>query len=104
MENGRKKIGEVWVDSGQIMIGDPCYLDKWEADDFNGFDESLAKAPTGEYSYDGACRATSYSDHMSGMLGEGLAAVVSSGYGDGSYPVIATFKDGRIRKVEVVFF
>jgi len=31
----RIKIGKVAVDSGQIMITDPCYLRNWEGNDYN---------------------------------------------------------------------
>jgi hypothetical protein len=34
----------------------------------------------------------------------GLGVVVSTGYGDGMYPVVATMKDGRVQKVEIRFF
>ena len=30
-----KKIGEIGVDSGQLMLVDPCYLAKWKDDSFN---------------------------------------------------------------------
>ena len=29
-----KKIGSVAVDSGQIMVGDPCYLRDFKSDEF----------------------------------------------------------------------
>ena len=29
-----KKIGSVAVDSGQIMVGDPCYLSAFKSDEF----------------------------------------------------------------------
>lgn len=35
MKKNRKLIGEVGVDSGSIMIVDPCYLDKFENNEFN---------------------------------------------------------------------
>jgi len=30
---GLEKVGDIWVDSGQVLIVDPCYLSKWEDDD-----------------------------------------------------------------------
>jgi hypothetical protein len=34
MDN-KELIGHIGVDSGQVMIVDPCYLSKWEDNDFN---------------------------------------------------------------------
>ena len=34
MKLEKRLIGEVPVDSGQIMIVDPCYLDRWEANEY----------------------------------------------------------------------
>ena len=30
---GLEKVGHIWVDSGQVLIVDPCYLTDWENDD-----------------------------------------------------------------------
>lgn len=107
--NGRFYLGRVGVDSGQVMIGDPCYLDKYGKKSSNGFEfvdaEVDAQQASGEYdySYSGACAAT-LSDNGAGQLGTGSAVSVSSGYGDGVYPVFGTYnEDGRIIKVEVLF-
>lgn len=101
--NTTRRIGNVWVDSGQLMLGDPCYLHEWAGHEF-------ASDRPGEYSYAGACTAT-LSDESAGIIGgdsrgrfEGRAAVFTSGYGDGSYPVEATYNgEGRIVSVTVVF-
>lgn len=105
----RKRIGSVGVDSGQVMVGDPCYLDKYGKGSSDGFDyvDSEVDAQTAaskyEYSYSGAC-AASLSMHGGGELGHADAVSVSSGYGDGVYPVYATYNsDGRVAKLEVVF-
>jgi hypothetical protein len=150
------QIGVVGVDSGQVLICDPCYIDsEWDSKDeyerdqifdvkFHGvvsvFDmgealknginfmtplkqyenmtmnelvkEGLAKErkvrETGVFGYNGCCRATSSKDlggqlnYKMGHAGAGVA--VSSGYGDGVYPVIAHYnKDGRVSKVEILF-
>lgn len=90
------RIGNVWVDSGQMMLGDPCYFSSWK-DGPAGFDRP------GEYSYAGACTA-SCSDDKAGILGNGLAAVFSTGYGDGSYPVDVIYNsDGRVVAVTIRF-
>lgn len=91
-----RRIGSVWVDSGQMMLGDPCYLEQW-----GGHDAAFDRP--GEYSYAGACTATC-SDESAGMLGDGLAAVFSTGYGDGTYPVDVTYNsEGRVVAVTILF-
>lgn len=101
--NTTRRIGNVWVDSGQMMLGDPCYLEGWQGHDF-------ADDRPGEYSYAGACTAT-LSDDSAGIIGtdhrgtrEGMAAVFATGYGDGSYPVDVTYNsDGRVVAVTILF-
>jgi hypothetical protein len=94
-------IGHVGVDSGQIMIGDPCYLRQWGGHDFTSFGSEYE--PSGEYSYDGACLAT-LSDKGAGELGNGLAIATQTGYGDGNYPVyVERTAEGRIASVTIVF-
>lgn len=97
-----ERIGSIGVDSGQIMIGDPCYLKQWGGHDFKAFGADKYE-PSGEYSYNGACLAT-LSTKRGGELGNGLAVAVSSGYGDGDYPVFVERDfSGRIMRVTVVF-
>ena len=95
----KKQIGSVYVDSGQLMITDPCYLKRWIN---NEFVDSKLEAPPYSYSYDGACNAT-LSPNKAGSLENGFGVAFSSGYGDGEYPVFATYnKEGRIVKVEIL--
>jgi hypothetical protein len=103
MTMDEKLIGHVFVDSGQIMVTDPCYIrENWKdsgpaADDFTP-GENL------DYSYTGACNAT-LSDEHAGVLAGGFGVASSSGYGDGSYPVYATYCEGgsRIKELRIVF-
>lgn len=100
----RKLLGRVSVDSGQVMVGDPCYLHDWKANRFDVPHGEVTPQPTGEYSYDGACRETLYEDAGGGELGNGLAVAVQSGYGDGTYPVYAEYYgDGRVKRITVEF-
>ena len=107
----RKLIGYVAVDSGQLMICDPCYiLSEWTDDvDFDaneGSNDSLYP-----FDYNGASNA-SMSINLAGQLmfdmgHAGAGVSFSSGFGDGYYPVYAEYiEDGnfglRIAKVEVV--
>lgn len=98
----RVKIGEVYVDSGQMMVGDPCYLSEWTNSDELDFEKRDK-----EYSYEGACQETCSEEHA-GILGGGLSAVCSTGYGDGCYPVYIEYSDEgswgrRVKSITVVF-
>lgn len=88
-------IGTVCVDSGQIAIVDPCYIKK----DWNP--EFGADYEHGELSYSAFCDAT-LNDNGYGEVGR-LAMGVSTLYGDGEYPVYATFKDNRVSSITIDF-
>ena len=95
-------IGQFSVDSGQAIVGDPCYLDEWELwnDNVEDFDKHVEKA--GQYGYLGACGVTIKEGY--GQLGIAHAVAFSTGYGDGLYPVYAEINDdNRIVKVVIVF-
>ena len=93
------EIGYFSVDSGQAMVGDPCYLDDW---DTNKGDEWKLEGKVGQYSYQGAS-ATTLANNF-GELGISTAVVFSTGYGDGLYPVYVQMnEDGRVSKVVIDF-
>jgi hypothetical protein len=92
----RQEVGYVWVDSGQVIITDPCHLHDFE---FNEFDStkktSSARSPRRspnrknkefEYSYAGCCEATT-STRKAGQLTRMRGVAVQTGWGDGAYPV-----------------
>lgn len=81
--------GHISVTSASIIIGDPCYLDNW---DTNKADSSAAGNHTGLYSYEGACEAA-LSENGFGSLNSGMAVALSTGYGDGHYPVYVQRND-----------
>ena len=90
--------GAFAVDSGQAMVGDPCYLDDW---DTNKGDEWNLEGKVGQYSYQGASATTLANNY--GELGNS-AVVFSTGYGDGLYPVYVQInEDGRVSKVVIDF-
>jgi hypothetical protein len=100
----RVRIGSVGVDSGQLMVVDPCYIKSDFEVDYD--EQEIAKIQAGSpaevpLNYNGACAVT-LADSSAGSMMHGLAVAFSSGYGDGVYPVYATYNDdGRIVKVEI---
>ena len=91
--------GSFAVDSGQAMVGDPCYLDDW---DTNKNDEWNLEGKLNQYSYQGASATTLANSY--GQLGFATAVVFSTGYGDGLYPVYVQMNDdGRVSKVVIDF-
>lgn len=95
----RELIGHVGVDSGQLMVIDPCYVDsEWVHGDFTDTSGSYRKASD----------LTKLSSRSHGILPfklghPGMAAVFASGYGDGLYPVYAHKNaEGRVVRVEIV--
>lgn len=99
-----EKIGTFCVDSGQAIIGDPCYIKSlnWrtEMDEGEEFNADLP-APY-PYTYNGASSATC-SDKRGGELGNGLAVAVQTGHGDGRYPVYVKRRHGVIEEVIIKF-
>ncbi len=80
-------VGQVSVDSGQVVIVDPCYVAE------KGLD------------YDEVCATTS----PCGSWMRGHAVASRSGYGDGGYPVYAEISDTgdgwgtRVRRIVIDF-
>ena len=92
-------VGSFAVDSGQAMVGDPCYLDQWKT---NEGEEWNLEGKVGDYSYHGASATTIEKSY--GELGIGTAVVFYTGYGDGYYPVFVQMnEDGRVSKVVIDF-
>jgi hypothetical protein len=91
--------GSFSVDSGQAMVGDPCYLDEW---DTNKNEEWNIEGKEGQYSYQGASATTIASSY--GELGIANSVVFNTGYGDGVYPVYVKLNDdGRVSMVVIDF-
>ncbi|MFA0888149.1 MAG: hypothetical protein ACC613_03505 [Synergistales bacterium] len=87
-------LGQVSVDSGQLVLVDPCYLKDWKDGEFRiegGADNDYAR-----------CCMVSLSVEGGGQVFDDLAVCFSTGWGDGTYPVYATKEDGRIVKVEIL--
>ncbi|SDH21607.1 hypothetical protein SAMN04515691_2724 [Leifsonia sp. 98AMF] len=100
-------IGEVGVDSGQLMVTDPCYIDQeWKREPFSvARDQEHSVDAIFPYSYNGACNATlngvghGQLGYAMGHAGAGVA--FRTAWGDGGYPVYAEKHDGRIVRVYV---
>lgn len=110
MKTIKKQIGFIGIDSGQVLLCDPCYIDShWhhpteeESLDYD-FEKKKFK---GQFSYAG-CANASLNENQGGQLNydkknEGAGVVCTTGWGDGCYPVYAYYKEGRITKVEINF-
>ena len=93
-------IGTVFVDSGQIMVGDPCYVLPREDGD-TAIEGRTYDALLAAYGEDWDRRYLIPFEH-------GIAAVVSSGYGDGQYTVYVRYENGgewgkRVAQVMIDF-
>lgn len=100
----RVLIGEFGVDSGQAIIGDPCYLDRWKhwgSEKESGIPFDDYKNRAGDYGYLGACQATLGRGY--GTLGFSDAVAFRTGYGDGMYPVYAIMDGDIVTKVIIDF-
>jgi len=91
-----KIVGHIGVDAGLCWIGDPCYVLGDDASnrfkDWGKFVEKIGNKDYHSFDYGGAANS------------EGLGVCVSTGYGDGFYPVKATFnEEGRVASVTVTF-
>ena len=86
-------LGYVSVDSGQLILVDPCYLKDWKDGPFD-----LDLKPDNHYA---ECCMASLSLKGAGQVFNDLAVCLSTGWGDGTYPVYATKEYGRIVKVEI---
>lgn len=98
-----KLIGHIGVDSGQMMLCDPCYIDSlWQKKERSEDFAASVAGSEGEFNYLGAAQAT-LSDKRAGILDISTAAVCSTGWGDGLYPVYVTYEGSRISEMRIVF-
>jgi hypothetical protein len=115
-EEKRILLGYAAVDSGQLLVTDPCYLKDWQANEYD--DEKPDSEGLHSYSYQGACNATCgglgdtkprYGGALRFAKGhEGAGVAFSTGFGDGSYPVYGYLRDCgewgvRVARVEIDF-
>jgi hypothetical protein len=90
-------VGHFGVDAGLCWIGDPCYVFHREEGPPRSIGKNWAEfcnliehyPTTKTFNFDGG--------H------EGLGVCVSTGWGDGYYPVYARIKDGRVMQLYINF-
>jgi hypothetical protein len=98
--NEWKLVGHFGVDAGLCWIGDPCYI--LHAED--GFPASVGKDWGDFCSGLGDAYPVLKSYPYGDSEHEGLGVCVSTGDGDGSYPVYVRIKDNRVAAVIIDFF
>lgn len=110
MKGNWEEVGEVWVDSGSIMVGDPCYTHGQDASHaVEDWDDFLARTWPKVFGKKGEIDHTAKMDDVTYALSEkGIGVVVSSGFGDGVYPVFVKYSNEgqwgkRVAEVKVVF-
>ena len=86
-----KQIGKVWVDSGTVMVCDPCYL------------ESNGRSSMVNVDDDIFAKLADTSAIQVGGERSGLAVAVRSGHGDGHYPVYAMMEKSLVLGLFVDF-
>ena len=104
-----EKVGYIGVDAGLCWVGDPCYCVTPDATEhpaktWDEFCDKLNEEPSDEFGFlsnfskDGVKSFNYKAGH------NGLGMVVSTGYGDGTYPVFIKRNDeGRISEIRVKF-
>lgn len=93
-------LGFVAVDSGQVMVADPCYIKSFVNDEF-GFATETEDEPY-TFSYTGACSAT-LNKQYGGELGNRQGVASATAYGDGVYPVYQVRDRDGIRGLFIDF-
>ena len=77
----RERLGYVWVDSGQLIVTDPCYLEELDG-------ETIEQATTHR--------------KREGLVMDGMAAAFRTGIRIGRYPVyVHKFENGAIARIEI---
>jgi hypothetical protein len=99
--DGWATVGNIGVDAGLCWIGDPCYV-LFKKTEKDGLPKALGKT-WGEFCNKlGEDYPTARAFHYDAGH-SGLGVCVSTGDGDGSYPVMVRYDQGRVAEVKVVF-
>ena len=95
-----EEVGSVYVDAGMVWGGNPCYtIDPEGCAAVNTWDEFCQRLHN--------CDGEGGNHHIIGHsspLGEGMGMAISSGYGDGEYPVMVRYTpEGRVAALKIEF-
>lgn len=86
--NAWQKVGICCVDSGQLLIVDPCYLPLK--------DDAI---------YDEYCKEhNKFVNEIVISKPFGIGVITSTGYGDGGYEVFIKKEKNRVKEIKIVFF
>lgn len=92
----KKLLGNCGVDSGQLIIGDPCYFKDWKDGEWNDHNSHYGQACELTLGKRGGGQMT-----ITGIAGDGV--VFGTG-GDGNFPVYGHYnEDGSIKKITIEF-
>ena len=98
------KVGDISVDAGLCWVGDPCYILHKEGEDKP---KDIGKSwydTEHEDTFCGRMKSDNVKQFYHDMGFSGLGVCVSTGYGDGVYPVEARFTDDdRVAEIRVKF-
>ena len=90
-----EKVGYIGVDSGQVMLIDPCYIGKDFANEYGD------KAGL---NYSGACEASLSKTCCGNFGGRDMAFCTGTTHGDGVYPVyVKRNRNGRVTAMMIDF-
>ena len=98
-------LGRVVVESGALMIGDPCYLEKWNEDNepcsySDAGVRDAFKDPKGGPIGPVCAHEDEVGGHRVGPIGLGFA--IPTMFGDGIYQILGmTDEDGRIDAIVI---
>lgn len=94
-------VGNIGVDAGLCWIGDPCYIIK---DDNEHRPEAFGKNWGDFCDNSDDVHSKGFKSFNYDLGHEGLGVCVSTGYGDGFYPVyVRKNAEGRVIEAKVVF-
>ena len=118
----RELVGSIGVDSGSVMIVDPCYLNdvmRWNPKKMSEFAEEFEKKGEYDRAYNSRRMAKEKTelqniasnwkkvcdDMEKGMPREYASGIIThTKDGDGQYNVYVTrTSDGRVKKMEIIF-
>ena len=85
-----EQIGTIFVDAGLCWVGDPCYV----------LGDNASSRVTDWMEF---CEKLDHKKDHNAPLGEGTGFAISTGYGDGEYPVFIEKSDGRVSAIRIEF-